>query len=349
MGPLARARFVATKRKASPTLGAPVSASDLSPSDGRCRTVDRVGISREDAGLPESAPAPRREPSSVRLLIAYAALLKPRIVVMVLVTCAIGLLLASGGHPGPGLALATLLGTALLAGGACALNQVLERTADSLMERTRRRPVPGGIIQPAHALAFGVLLVLAGCALLAVRANLLTAFLGLLSAFLYVLVYTPAKRLSWICTPIGAVSGAIPPLMGWAAVAGLVGAGAWVLFALLFLWQHVHFCAIAWLNREDYRRAGFRVLPVVEPAGTWTFRQIVLAAAALAPVAALLVGTGLVGPAWQWGTPLAGLAMFVAAVGLFRSRSRRAARFTALASAAYLPLLLWLVVLDLHP
>ena len=282
-------------------------------------------------------------------MIAYTALLKPRVVVMVLAACATGLLLASGGRPGGGLALVTLLGTALMAGGACALNQVLERTADSLMERTRRRPVPSGVIPPAHALAFGVLLVLAGCALLAVRANLLTAFLGLLSAFLYVLVYPPAKRLSWTCTPIGAVSGAIPPLMGWAAVAGRIEAWAWVLFGMLFLWQHVHFYAIAWMNREDYRRAGFRVLPVVEPAGAGTLRQIVLAAAALIPVASLLGGTGLVGPAWRWGTPLAGLAMLIAAVGFSRSRSRRAARFTALALVAYLPLVLWLVVMDLRP
>ncbi len=299
--------------------------------------------------MPEPTSAPCREPTRGRILIAYTALLKPRIVVMVLVTCATGLLLASGGRPGIGLALVTLLGTALLAGGASALNQVLERTADSMMERTRLRPVPSGTIPPAHALAFGVLFVLAGCALLAVRANLLTAFLGLLSAFLYVLVYTPAKRLGWTCTPIGAVSGAIPPVMGWAAVGGRIGAGAWVLFAMLFLWQHVHFYAIAWMNREDFRRAGFRVLPAVEPAGAWTFRQIVLAAAALTPVAWLLGGTGLAGPAWHWGTPLAGLAMLVAAVGFSRSRSRRAARLTALASVAYLPLVLWLVVLDLHP
>jgi protoheme IX farnesyltransferase len=280
--------------------------------------------------------------------LAYLRLVKTRIVIMVLVACAIGLLLASGGRVTWGISSYALLGTALLAGGACALNEYLEREADGLMERTRRRPLPAGAIPATNALAFGILLVLAGCAVLVGMVNMLTAFLGLLSAFLYVLVYTPVKRLSWLCTSIGAIPGAIPPMVGWAAATNRLEPGGWLLFAMIFLWQLVHFYEIAWMFRDAYRAAGFRMLPVVDPSGKSTLRQIVLSAAALLPASLLLAGLGPAGTACCWGALLAGAGMLAACIALFRLRSRFAAHAVVLASICYLPIMLGMILVDLY-
>lgn len=277
---------------------------------------------------------------------AYLELAKPRIVTMVLVTAAIGFVLGGQGE-GSGLVLLfTLAGTAMVAGGAGALNHFLERDCDTRMDRTRRRPIPSGAVAAHDALGYGLLLVLSGVVLLATTVNLLTAFLGLLTAFLYVLVYTPMKRRSWLNTLIGAIPGAIPPMGGWAAATGRVDLGAWVLFAILFLWQHPHFYAIAWMFRDDYRKGGFKMLPVVEPDGRSTFRQIVWFSAVLIPVSVLPTVIGLSGIVYAVGAVALGIWMLSKGLTLSKTGSMQDARSVLRASVVYLPLLLGLILAD---
>src|SRR6516164_5664379 len=244
----------------------------------------------------------------------YLELTKPRILVMVLVTTTLGFLLGNGTHGSYVLLLLTLLGVGSATGGAAVLNNYLDRDFDARMARTRKRALPAGLIEPHRALSFGVGLVLFGVLLLAVEVNLLTGFLVLLAAFLYVLVYTPLKRVPWWNTTFGAIPGAIPPMAGWAAATGHVGAGAWALFAILFAWQHPHFFAIAWMFRDDYRAAGFKMLPVVEPSGLNTVRltlgfSVLLIGVSLIPT---LIGTA--GWVYFAGTLSIGLLMLLVAV-----------------------------------
>ena len=218
----------------------------------------------------------------------YLELAKSRILSMVLVTTTLGYFLGGNGlHPLRRFLLA-LVGVGCATGGASVLNNYLERNLDAKMKRTCQRALPAGLIEPAKALIVGVSLVLFGVFLLVLTANLLTAFLVLLAAFLYVLVYTPLKRVTWLSTTFGAIPGAIPPMAGWAAATGRLDAGAWALFAILFAWQHPHFFAIAWMFRDDYRTAGFKMLPVIEPTGVRTVRlavgfSVVLLAVSLIP------------------------------------------------------------------
>lgn len=283
-----------------------------------------------------------------QILQAYGQLVKIHIVGMVLVACSLGLLLASGGQVALAQVGWTLCGTALLAGGACALNHYQDREADGRMTRTRLRPLPSGRISPERALVFGIVLVLAGVGVLAARVNRLTAGLGLLAAFLYVLVYSPLKQRTWLNTPLGAMAGAIPSLMGWTAGADRLELGGWFLFAMIFLWQHVHFYTIAWMQRDDYRKAGYRMLPVVDGNGRRTFRQLVFAAAALLPVSLLLAGFGLAGPAYAFGAVLAGTLMLAAGLTLARLRSPAVAQATLRLALGYLPFLLGMVMWDLY-
>ena len=280
------------------------------------------------------------------VLLAYSQLVKIHLVGMILVSCSLGLLLASGGQIAMARIGWALFGTALAAAGACALNQYQDRAADGRMERTRRRPLPSGRLPPSHALVFGVLLAMAGCGVLAARSNLLTASLGLLTTLLYVLVYSPLKQRSWLNTPLGALAGAIPSLMGWTAAAGRVELGGWLLFVMVFLWQHVHFYTIAWVHRDEYRRAGYLMLPVVDGNGQRSFRQLVFAAAALLPVSLLLAVLGLAGPLYVCGALLAGALLLVAGLEFARSRSPRAAHVTLRLALGYLPFLLGLVAWD---
>ena len=273
-------------------------------------------------------------------------LTKPRILVMVLVTTTLGFLLGNGTHGSLALLLLTLLGVGSATGGAAVLNNYLDRDFDARMARTRKRALPAGLIEPHRALSFGVGLVLFGVLLLAVEVNLLTGFLVLLAAFLYVLVYTPLKRVTWWNTTFGAIPGAIPPMAGWAAATGHVGAGAWALFAILFAWQHPHFFAIAWMFRDDYRAAGFKMLPVVEPSGLNTVRltlgfSVLLIGVSLIPT---LIGTA--GWVYFAGTLSIGLLMLLVAVSFARDHSVGNARRLLKASVLYLPLLLLLIVLD---
>jgi len=272
--------------------------------------------------------------------------MKPRILVMVLVTTVLGFFLGGRGIVSYPLLLATLFGTALSCGGAGVLNQYLERDADLLMKRTKRRPIPSGQVSPANALVFGISLVLSGTVFLVAQVNLLTGFLALLTAFLYVLVYTPLKRTTWLNTVIGAVPGALPPLGGWAAATGGIELGGWILFLILFLWQHPHFYAIAWMYKEDYERGGFKMLPVVEPDGKSTFRQIVFFSLLLLPVSVTPSLIGMSGVLYFVGSLVAGLALLKVGLTLAKSHSVGDARKLLRASIVYLPFLLALIVFD---
>jgi heme o synthase len=276
----------------------------------------------------------------------YLELTKPRILLMVLVTTTFGFLLGGGSRDSVALLFLTLLGVGSATGGAAVLNNYLERDLDAKMVRTRGRAMPAGLIEPLRALMVGVSLVLLGVLMLVWAANLLTGFLVLLAAFLYVLVYTPLKRITWLNTTFGAIPGAIPPMAGWAAATGHVGPGAWALFAILFAWQHPHFFAIAWMFRYDYREAGFKMLPVIEPSGIRTVRLTVGFSLILIGVSLVPTLIGMAGWLYFFGTLSIGLLMLVAALGFARDRSVGNARLLLKASVLYLPLLLAFIVLD---
>lgn len=276
----------------------------------------------------------------------FLELAKPRIVLMVLVTTVIGYYLAAGGMKDALRLALTLLGTGLAAAGSAVLNNYLERDIDLRMDRTRGRAIPAGVIEPAVALAYGVALVLAGVSLLAWRVNVLSAFLVLLTAFLYVLVYTPLKRLTWWNTPIGAIPGALPPMVGWAAASGTLQPGAWLLFAILFAWQHPHFYAIAWMHKDDYARAGFKMLSVVDATGRRLFRQSILYALALIGLSVMLAWYQVGGRFFLVGAILLGAAMLTPCLYFAERRTRADARRVLLTSVAYLPALLALIVID---
>lgn len=291
--------------------------------------------------------APARQ-GGVHRLAAYLELTKPRITVFILMSTAIGFLCGvhMSTHWTPLTLLNAILGTALIASGTAALNQWFERDADARMNRTKARPIPSGRIPAPRAFAFGMALAAAGFAELALGANLLTGLLGLFTMASYLLVYTPLKRRSPVSTTIGAIPGAMPPLIGYAAAAGTLTAEAWVLYAILFLWQFPHFYAIAWMYREDYARAGIRMLPVVEPSGESTARRIWLFSLLLIPVSILPKFWGDAGNWYVAGAIALGLMFLWSGIRASLERSRPRARQVLLASVVYLPLLYGLLVLD---
>lgn len=312
-----------------------------------------------DASLSAAAEARElpRSRSLSRAAALYLELTKPRITVMVLVTAAAGFVLAHGvlsqggaGGSGAGLPWALLLhalaGTGLVAASGSALNMVMEREHDGRMRRTAARPLPAGALDPDRALAFGVALGLAGLLWLALGANLLTAVLGAATLAAYVFLYTPMKRVSSLATVVGAAPGAMPPVMGWAAYTGELGTGAWALFGILFFWQLPHFLAIAWMYRADYARAGFPMLPVVEPDGGSTARQAVLWSAALVPLSLLPAALGLAGWVYAALALVLGLGYLAASIGFGRSRSAPAAKRLLLTSVLYLPGILGALLAD---
>jgi protoheme IX farnesyltransferase len=277
----------------------------------------------------------------------YWALTKPRIAVLVLATVAAGALLAAGPNITAGLLLHTLLGTALVAAGASALNQYLERDSDALMRRTENRPLPAGRLQPAEVLTFGLALGVGGviylaCTLRQPAAALVAAF----TFVAYVAIYTPLKSRTPLNTLIGAVPGALPPVIGWASVRGEVSAESVALFIILFLWQVPHFLAIAWIYRAEYARAGLRMLPVVDPDGRRTARQMATYCLALIPASLLPVLLGAAGPIYFAGAVAMGLAFLTLALAFGRGPSTPRARQVLRASLLYLPGLLGLLVLD---
>ena len=289
------------------------------------------------------------EPRDLSLGVRMADLVeltKPRITLMVVATAGIGLLLASGGRVPMAMVLHALVGTGLVAAGSAALNHVLERDIDALMRRTANRPLPAGRMNPDLALTLGVGLAVAGLVELTLGVNLLTALLGAAALAGYVFVYTPLKKISPLATVVGAVPGAIPPMMGWVAVTESLDPGAWVLFAILFLWQLPHFLAIAWMCREDYARAGLPMLPVIHPDGRSTARQMVLYGAALLPVSLLPSMLGLTGSAYFLGAMGLGLFFLAMCVAFAVSLSALAARRVLLTSVLYLPAVLAVMVLD---
>jgi protoheme IX farnesyltransferase len=276
----------------------------------------------------------------------YVALTKPRLNLLVLFTTWGGVFLASPEGVPLTTLLHTLFGTALVAGGAAALNQVWERRTDALMRRTRGRPLPDGRLAVGESTAFGVLISIVGLIDLAVGVNAVAAGVAALTLVSYVALYTPLKTRTSLSTLVGAVPGALPPVIGWAAATGTVPLPSWILFGIVFLWQMPHFLAIAWMHRDDYARAGIPLLPVLEPDGRRTGRQALLYAAALWPVSLLPVIAGLGGVAYVVVATLLGFA-FIALAALFaRDRSVATARRLFLFSLLYLAVLWAALVAD---
>ena len=288
-----------------------------------------------------SLPSARR---SSGLLGDYVALTKPRLNFLVVATSAAGYYLGGPGSADVMAMTQAVAGTALVAGGAAALNQLYERDTDALMRRTRLRPLPDGRVAPADARIFGIALSVAGLVLLAARTNWLATGLALATILVYLIVYTPMKRRTSLATLVGAVPGALPVLIGWTASHGSIALGGATLFAIVFLWQIPHFMAIAWLYRDDYGKAGFPMLPVIDPQGRRAGRQAVLYAAALVPVSLVPTFAGISGTAYFVSALVLGVALLVLAVRFAATRSDGSARALFLGSITYLPLL-WTVMI----
>ena len=276
---------------------------------------------------------------------SYVVLTKPDVTFLVVLTTIAGFYLGSRGPLDWVLLLHTLGGTLLVAGGTSALNQYVERDMDALMRRTAARPLPSGTLQPREVLLFGVGSIIIGAAWLALAVNGLSALVALSTCVLYLGLYTPLKTRTTFSTAVGAIPGALPPLIGWAAARGSLSLGAWVLFAILFFWQFPHFMAIAWMYREDYARAGIRMLPTVDPKGDATFRQIVCTSAILVWVSALPSVIGMAGIGYFFGALLLGMLLLQVGLWANRSRTNLRAKWLMHATVAHIPLLLiWLIV-----
>ena len=278
----------------------------------------------------------------------YIELTKPRITWLILMSTGVGYFFgldrqAPFNWP---LLIHTLVGTGLIASGTAALNQWWERESDKLMRRTASRPLPMGLLTANRALWFGIVLALAGAAELAIWVNVLAALLGAFTLAAYLFVYTPMKSRTHLSTVVGALPGAMPPLMGYAAASGILNREAWSLFFILFVWQFPHFLAIAWMYRDDYARAGIRMLPVVEPDGESTSRQIILYATTLIPISLLPVLLGMSGTIYLVGAIVLGLWFLYTGVRVAFDRTNVRARQVLLASVIYLPMIYGLMVLD---
>ncbi len=276
----------------------------------------------------------------------YLALTKPRITLLVVLTALAGYLVGARSPFRTFTWLHLTLGVMCLSAGISTLNQYLERRIDGLMRRTKDRPLPSGRIDPVRALIFGVGLSTIGELYLYLAINPLTAICGAVAFASYLFLYTPLKTRSSLSTAVGAIPGAIPPLMGWVAARGELSLEGWVLFAILFLWQFPHFLAIAWLYREDYARAGICMLPVVEPEGDVTGQQIVNYTLLLLPVSLIPAWLGLAGGIYAGGAVLLGVGLLYVSVRTALSISRQQARRLLQASVAYLPLLFALMALN---
>ena len=304
-------------------------------------TTDRLPAPLPSGTSIAAAPATSsRGPDLVRLT-------KPRLNFLVLLTTLAGYYL--GVKPGAAAALLvhTLVGTALVAGGASALNQVWERATDALMRRTRLRPLPDGRLQPREAWVFGLILSTIGVVELAVFVNVLTSAVALLSLLSYVLFYTPLKVRSSLSTIVGAVPGALPAVIGWTAATNTLSVEGWVLFGIVFMWQMPHFLAIAWLYRQDYASAGIRLLPVVEPDGRSTGRQAVLYTAGLVPISLAPALVGLASPYYMFAALALGAVLMVLSLEFAFTRTQDAAKRLFYGSILYLPLL-WAFLVGDH-
>jgi protoheme IX farnesyltransferase len=280
------------------------------------------------------------------LLSAFLDLTKFRLTSLVLLTTLVGFYVGAQGSVDYVLMVHTVFGTALVAAGASALNQLLERDYDALMRRTRLRPLPSGRLQPETALVFGGVSAALGMIYLAYNVNVLTSFLSALTFVSYVAVYTPLKRITTLNTVVGAIPGALPPLMGWTAARGHVSAEGWSLFAILFFWQLPHFLAISWIYREEYERAGFAMLSVFDPQGDRTGRQEISHTLGLLPVSLCPFLFHLTGTWYLLGAILLGGAFLGCAVQFSRKLTRGDARRLFYVSILYLPILFGLMVID---
>jgi heme o synthase len=276
----------------------------------------------------------------------FFALTKPRVVLMVLITTAIGFYLGAQETPDYLVLLHTLLGTALAGGGTLALNQYMEREADGKMQRTRLRPLPDGRLQAQEALMFGTLITLGGLTYLWWVVSGLSALVTASITVSYLFAYTPLKQRTSLCSIVGAVPGALPPVIGWAAAQDTIGIEAWILFTIMFLWQMPHSLAIGWLYRDDYAKAGFRLLPVIDPDGRVTGRQIVLNCAALLAVGLLPTLIGFAGVTYFFSALMLGSVFLWYGLRLATLRSLASARRLLFASLIYLPLLLAILAFD---
>jgi heme o synthase len=278
--------------------------------------------------------------------LGYLALTKPDVSFLVVLTTLAGYVLGDVG-PLDWLRMAqTVIGTTLVAAGTSALNHYFERDLDARMRRTASRPLPSGTLAPAEALWFGLALALAGALQLFLTTNPLAGSLAVLTSAMYLGIYTPLKTRTTAATLIGAVPGALPPVIGWAASRGSLGAGAYVLFAILFLWQVPHFHSISWVYREDYARAGIRMLPVVDRDGRLTFGQIIFCAVALIPVSLLASVTGIAGVTYYFSALVLGLLLVKVCLWASASKTNVRTKWLMHSTVVHLPLLLGLMVLD---
>ena len=287
--------------------------------------------------------------SASRRAVDFYELTKPRIVLMVLITSFVGYYAGSGSVPDYLRLLQMLFGTALAAAGTLTLNQFLERETDALMDRTARRPLPDGRLQPNDALWFGIGLTALGLGYLAMAVSVLTAMVAAAITLSYLMAYTPMKRRSSLCVPVGAVPGALPPVIGWVAARGELSVDAWVLFAIMFLWQIPHTLAIACLYREDFAKAGIQFLPVIEPDGESTNRQIIVHCSALLVVSLLPTLIGLAGAIYFIVAFVLGIGFLASGIRLVMAPTRAGARRLLFASLIYLPALLVVMALDRVP
>ena len=285
-------------------------------------------------------------PASRSRVTDFLALTKPRLNSIVLVTTGVGYYLGVVGQPDFVQLVHTVFGTGLVAGGAAAFNQVAERDLDEVMERTRRRPIPTGRIQPGEARAFAAVLALLGAVELALTTNWLAMAVALATLVSYVAIYTPLKRRTPRATLVGAVAGALPPVIGWTAARGSLDTEAWVLFGIVFLWQLPHFHALSWLHREDFRRARVPLLAVLDPDGRRTSAHALVYTLALLPVSLAPWFVGLGGSAYLVAAGVLGAGFLVLAVRFAAQQSAARARRLFLGSLIYLPLLWGLLVAD---
>ena len=286
------------------------------------------------------------KPPAISLSSKIAELSKLNILSLVLVATFLGFYLGSNGEMEYNKLLITLLGTALTAAGSGSLNHYLERDADKKMDRTRNRPLPSGTLTPLFAVLYGMALVVVGSVTLAYFVNLLTGFLSLLTAFLYIVVYTPLKKITWLNTSIGSIPGAIPIIGGWTAASNSISPMALVLFGIMYLWQHPHFYAIAWLCKNDYAKANFKMLPVIEESGTRTIRQIFWHLLLMIPLSFLPVIQGNLGIIYLVGVTIITFIFFLSALPLAKDRSNKSALLLLKASVLYLPVLLFIIIID---
>ena len=289
----------------------------------------------------------RREPKKAESLMeAYYELTKPSITFMILISTALGYYIGGNGIANYIHFFFTILGSCLISSGSGALNHFAEADSDKIMRRTNLRPIPAGLISAENAMLFGIALILSGSAILYWIINPLTCLLALITSLMYLFIYTPLKKLTWLNTSVGAIPGSIPPIGGWAAATGRLAPEAWILFAILFFWQHPHFYAIALMFKDDYKKAGLKMLPVMEPDGSRTNRQIIWHSFLLIPVSVVPVYIGILGMIYFWSAIILGVGYLISGFTLAKQYSVDNARFVLRVSVFYLPILFLTIIID---